>query len=97
MLLSIILLVLWQSYIFLPIYATRVLSRSREITYTDLDERFSNVAEQHRIQSLQKAKAVQWLCFTPPTTLTNFEMVNAKLLLKALMHWYTHTSFILIS
>ncbi|KMZ57642.1 hypothetical protein ZOSMA_83G00150 [Zostera marina] len=64
----------------------RVLSRSREITYTDLDERFSNVAEQHRIQSLQKAKAVQWLCFTPPTTLTNFEMVNAKLLLKALMH-----------
>ncbi|PKA59339.1 hypothetical protein AXF42_Ash001433 [Apostasia shenzhenica] len=64
----------------------RVLSRSREIKFTKYDAKPSDVAEQHRLQSLQKAMAVQWLCFTPPTTVSDFESVNAKLLIRALVH-----------
>ncbi|KAH0982307.1 hypothetical protein GBA52_009484 [Prunus armeniaca] len=63
----------------------RVLSRSREIKVGKYDK-LSDVAEQHRLQSLPKAMVIQWLCFTPPSTITNVEDVNTKLLLRALMH-----------
>ncbi|XP_020575766.1 nuclear pore complex protein NUP107 isoform X2 [Phalaenopsis equestris] len=64
----------------------RVLSRSREMKACKHDEKPSHVAEQHRLQSLQKAMAIQWLCFTPPTTVSDFETISAKLLIRALMH-----------
>uniref|UniRef100_A0A5B7BC96 Nuclear pore complex protein n=1 Tax=Davidia involucrata TaxID=16924 RepID=A0A5B7BC96_DAVIN len=63
----------------------RVLSRSREIKLGKYDKS-SDVAEQHRLQSLQKAMVVQWLCFTPPSTINDAEVVSAKLLLRALIH-----------
>lgn len=64
----------------------RVLSRSREIKLGKYDEKSSDVAEQHRLQSLQKAMAIQWLCFSPPSTINDSEIVKYKLLAKALMH-----------
>uniref|UniRef100_A0A1D1YQA4 Nuclear pore complex protein n=2 Tax=Anthurium amnicola TaxID=1678845 RepID=A0A1D1YQA4_9ARAE len=64
----------------------RVLSRSREAKVNKYDGKLSDIAEQHRLQSLQKANAVQWLCFTPPSTIGDFAIVNAKLLMRALMH-----------
>ncbi|XP_074268244.1 nuclear pore complex protein NUP107 [Silene latifolia] len=63
----------------------RVLSRSREIKpgkYNNSED----VAEQHRLQSLDKAMVVQWLCFTPPSTIDDVEAVSSKLLLQSLMH-----------
>ncbi|XP_048234183.1 nuclear pore complex protein NUP107 [Ricinus communis] len=63
----------------------RILSRSREIRVGKYDKS-SEVAEQHRLQSLQKAMAIQWLCFTPPSTIENVKDVSFKLLLRALMH-----------
>ncbi|XP_073219812.1 nuclear pore complex protein NUP107 isoform X2 [Cicer arietinum] len=63
----------------------RVLLRSREIKIGKYDD-LSDVAEQHRLQSLQKAKVIQWLCFTPPSTITNVKDVSKKLLLRALIH-----------
>nr|GFB83635.1 nuclear pore complex protein NUP107 [Tanacetum cinerariifolium] len=36
--------------------------------------------------SLQKAMVVQWLCFTPPSTITDAIRVGTKLLLRALSH-----------
>lgn len=63
----------------------RVLSRSREIKVGKYDKS-SEVAEQHRLQSLQKAMVIQWLCFTPPSTITNVKDVSIKLLLRALVH-----------
>lgn len=63
----------------------RVLSRSREIKVSQYDK-LSGVAEQHRLQSLQKAMVIQWLCFTPPSTITNVEDVGRKLLMRALIH-----------
>ncbi|XAR67562.1 hypothetical protein NMG60_11002362 [Bertholletia excelsa] len=63
----------------------RVLSRSREIKPGKYDNS-SVVAEQHRLQSLQKAMVVQWLCFTPPSTINDVEAVSAKLLVRALLH-----------
>ncbi|CAI9753709.1 unnamed protein product [Fraxinus pennsylvanica] len=63
----------------------RVLSRSREIRAGKYDES-SDVAELHRLQSLQKAKVIQWLCFTPPSTINDAKAVAAKLLMRALMH-----------
>lgn len=63
----------------------RVLSRSREIKIGKYDKP-SDVAEQCRLQSLQKAMAIQWLCFTPPSTINDAKTVGAKLLLRALMH-----------
>ncbi|EOY27316.1 Nuclear pore complex protein Nup107 isoform 1 [Theobroma cacao] len=63
----------------------RILSRSRETKVGKYDES-SDVAEQHRLQSLQKALVVQWLCFTPPSTIANVKDVSAKLLLQALIH-----------
>lgn len=45
-----------------------------------------DVAEQHRLQSLQKAMVIQWLCFTPPSTIKDAKVVSAKLLLRALIH-----------
>ncbi|CAL5379566.1 unnamed protein product [Camellia sinensis] len=48
----------------------RVLSRSREIKPGKYDKS-SDVAEQHRLQSLQKAMVIQWLCFTPPSTIND--------------------------
>lgn len=64
---------------------TRVLSRSRETKIGKYDDS-SNIAEQHRLQSLQKAMAIQWLCFTPPSTIAEVEAICSKLLLRALMH-----------
>lgn len=62
-----------------------VLSRSREIKVSKYDNS-ADVAEQHRLQSLDKAMAIQWLCFTPPDTVDDVETVSARLLLRALMH-----------
>ncbi|KAK9756015.1 hypothetical protein RND81_01G067200 [Saponaria officinalis] len=62
-----------------------VLSRSREIKpgkYNNSED----VAEQHRLQSLDKAMVIQWLCFTPPSTVDDVEAVSSKLLLRSLMH-----------
>ncbi|KAI8026379.1 Nuclear pore complex protein NUP107 [Camellia lanceoleosa] len=58
----------------------RVLSRSREIKLGKYDKS-SDVAEQHRLQSLQKAMVIQWLCFTPPSTINDAQASSAKLLL----------------
>lgn len=63
----------------------RVLSSSRETKVRKYDNTL-DVAEQHRLQSLQKAMVIQWLCFTPPSTITDVELVSVKLLLRALMH-----------
>ncbi|KAL0429947.1 UNVERIFIED_CONTAM: Nuclear pore complex protein [Sesamum radiatum] len=63
----------------------RVLSRSREIGAGKYDKS-SDVAEQHRLQSLQKAIVIQWLCFTPPSTINDARAVTGKLVLRALMH-----------
>ncbi|XP_022724801.1 nuclear pore complex protein NUP107-like isoform X2 [Durio zibethinus] len=64
---------------------SRLLSRSRETKVGKYDES-SDVVEQHRLQSLQKAFVVQYLCFTPPSTITDVKDVSAKLLLGALIH-----------
>lgn len=64
----------------------RVLSRSRELKTSKYDEKPSDVAEKHRLQSLQKAVAIQWLCFTPTTTIRDFETISSKLLIRALIH-----------
>ncbi|KAJ9568502.1 hypothetical protein OSB04_004468 [Centaurea solstitialis] len=63
----------------------RVLSRSREVKVGNFDGS-SDVAEQCRLQSLQKAMVIQWLCFTPPSTINDAERVGNQLLLRALMH-----------
>ncbi|KAH7547049.1 hypothetical protein FEM48_Zijuj01G0265900 [Ziziphus jujuba var. spinosa] len=63
----------------------RVLIRSREIKVVKF-KKLSDVAEQHRLQSLQKAMVIQWLCFTPPSTITNVKDASTKLLLRALIH-----------
>nr|XP_016436116.1 PREDICTED: nuclear pore complex protein NUP107-like [Nicotiana tabacum] len=63
----------------------RVLSRSREIRVGKYDNE-TDVAEQHRLQSLQKALVIQWLCFTPPSTVNNSRSVSMKLLFRALTH-----------
>ncbi|XP_075087245.1 nuclear pore complex protein NUP107 isoform X1 [Nicotiana tabacum] len=63
----------------------RVLSRSREIGVGKYDNE-TDVAEQHRLQSLQKALVIQWLCFTPPSTVNNSRSVSMKLLFRALTH-----------
>ncbi|CAL5379480.1 unnamed protein product [Camellia sinensis] len=68
----------------------RVLSRSREIKPGKYDKSF-DVAEQHRLQSLQKAMVIQWLCFTPPSTINDAQASSAKLLLRALLHRNQHT------
>ncbi|XP_020240328.1 nuclear pore complex protein NUP107 [Cajanus cajan] len=63
----------------------RILLRSREIKVGKYDNQ-TDVAEQHRLQSLQKAKVIQWLCFTPPSKITNVKDVSKKLLHRALVH-----------
>lgn len=63
----------------------RVLLRSREIKPGKYDSS-ADVAEQHRLQSLDKAMVLQWLCFTPPSTVDDVDTVSAWLLLRALMH-----------
>lgn len=78
---------------FLIMYLNRVLSRSREVKSGKYDES-TDIAEQHRLQSLQKAMAVQWLCFTPPSTIADVKDVSTKLLLRALMHRYFMCFFI---
>ncbi|KAJ0008094.1 hypothetical protein Pint_29205 [Pistacia integerrima] len=62
----------------------RVLSRSREIKPGKYDK-VSDVAEQHRLQSLQKAMVIQWLCFTPPSTIADVADISAKLLMRELI------------
>ncbi|KAJ1276589.1 hypothetical protein BS78_05G226100 [Paspalum vaginatum] len=64
----------------------RVLSRSRQTKPNKYDEEFSDVAHQHHLQSLQKAMIIQWLCFTPPPSIPDFQMITGKLLMRALMH-----------
>ncbi|CAM8955911.1 unnamed protein product [Rhodiola kirilowii] len=63
----------------------RVLSRSREIKSGKYDK-ISDIAEQFRLQSLQKAMVIQWLCFTPPSTILDVKSITAKLLSRALIH-----------
>ncbi|XP_041994312.1 nuclear pore complex protein NUP107-like [Salvia splendens] len=63
----------------------RILSRSRQISAGKHDKT-SDIAEHHRLQSQQKAMVVQWLCFTPPSTINDARAVTAKLFLRALMH-----------
>ncbi|KAL5805261.1 hypothetical protein ACOSQ3_032061 [Xanthoceras sorbifolium] len=63
----------------------RVLSRSREVKLGKYDKS-TDIAEQHRLLSLQKAMVIQWLCFTPPSTIAYVKDVSTKLLLRALMH-----------
>nr|XP_029118750.1 nuclear pore complex protein NUP107 isoform X2 [Elaeis guineensis] len=76
----------------------RVLSRSRETKISKYDGKLSDVAEQHRLQSLQKAMVIQWLCFTPPSTISDFDIITAKLLMRALVHSNTlFREFALIS
>lgn len=76
----------------------RVLTRSRETKISKYDGKSSDVAEQHRLQSLQKAMVIQWLCFTPPSTISDFEIISAKLLMRALVHGNTlFREFALIS
>ncbi|KAK6911833.1 Nuclear pore protein 84/107 [Dillenia turbinata] len=62
----------------------RVLSRSRETKLVKFDKA-ADVAEQHRLQSLQKAMVIQWLCFTPPSTVNDVEVISTKLLVRALI------------
>ncbi|CAL5379496.1 unnamed protein product [Camellia sinensis] len=62
-----------------------VLSRSQEIKAGKYDKS-SDITEQHRLQSLQKAMVIQWLCFTPPSTINDAQASSAKLLLRALLH-----------
>ncbi|CAO2149935.1 unnamed protein product [Urochloa humidicola] len=64
----------------------RVLSRSRQTKPSKYDEDLSDVAHQHHLQSLQKAMVIQWLCFTPPPSIPDFQMITGKLLIRALMH-----------
>ncbi|KAF8666001.1 hypothetical protein HU200_054090 [Digitaria exilis] len=64
----------------------RVLSKSRQTKPSKYDEDFSDVAHQHHLQSLQKAIVIQWLCFTPPPSIPDFQMITGKLLIRALMH-----------
>uniref|UniRef100_A0A0A9EP24 Nuclear pore complex protein n=1 Tax=Arundo donax TaxID=35708 RepID=A0A0A9EP24_ARUDO len=64
----------------------RVLSKSRQTESSKYDEDFSDVAQQHHLQSLQKAMVIQWLCFTPPSSIPDFQMITGKLLIRALMH-----------
>ncbi|KAF5733486.1 nuclear pore complex protein [Tripterygium wilfordii] len=63
----------------------RVLSRSRDIKVGKYDKS-SDVVEQHRLQSLEKSMVIQWMCFTPPSTIADVEDVSAKLFLRALIH-----------
>ncbi|XP_076889384.1 nuclear pore complex protein NUP107-like isoform X2 [Bidens hawaiensis] len=63
----------------------RVLSRSREVKAGKADVS-SDVAEQCRLKGLEKAMVVQWLCFTPPSTITDATRVSSELLHRALMH-----------
>ncbi|XP_073021989.1 nuclear pore complex protein NUP107 [Primulina eburnea] len=63
----------------------RVLSRSRESSIEKYSKS-SDVAEQHRLQSQQKAMVIQWLCFTPPSTINDANFVAERLVLLALMH-----------
>ncbi|KAI7735809.1 hypothetical protein M8C21_000571 [Ambrosia artemisiifolia] len=63
----------------------RVLSRSREVKVGKADVS-ADVAEQCRLQSLEKAMVIQWLCFTPPSTINDASRVGSKLLHRALMH-----------
>jgi hypothetical protein len=63
----------------------RVLSRSRD---TKSSKNNVDVAEHHRLQSLEKAMVIQWLCFSPPSTIKDFQGISVMLLVKALMHRY---------
>ncbi|KAG9443671.1 hypothetical protein H6P81_015011 [Aristolochia fimbriata] len=62
----------------------RVLSRSRFVKLGKYEEK--SIAEQHRLQSIKKAMVIQWLCFTPPTTVDDSKVINARLVMRALMH-----------
>lgn len=63
----------------------RVLLRSRDSKLNKYD-RSSDVSEQHRLQSLEKAMVIQWLCFTPPSTVADAQTIRGKLLFIALIH-----------
>lgn len=73
--------------VLIMMFLNRVLSRSREVKPGKYDKS-TDIAEQHRLLSLQKAMVLQWLCFTPPSTITDVKEVSGKLLMQALMHRY---------
>lgn len=70
----------------------KVLSKSREIkpglqagVKSEELER-GGIGELRQLQSVQKAQALQWLCFTPPETVPGVERIRAELLARALEH-----------
>lgn len=64
----------------------RILSRSREIRREIRDVKHDDAEDYLRERNLQKAVAVQWLCFAPPSVLSNSEELRAELLTQALQH-----------
>eukprot|EP00252_Welwitschia_mirabilis_P023223 TRINITY_DN6524_c0_g2_i1.p1 TRINITY_DN6524_c0_g2~~TRINITY_DN6524_c0_g2_i1.p1 ORF type:complete len:680 (-),score=154.29 TRINITY_DN6524_c0_g2_i1:328-2253(-) len=64
----------------------RLLMRSRELRPDSQSVRTDDPAEQHHVRNLEKATVVQWLCFTPPSTIDDFELVQTELLARALQH-----------
>ncbi|KAH9322538.1 hypothetical protein KI387_017177 [Taxus chinensis] len=64
----------------------RVLIRSRDVRPGTRHMKTEDAGEQHRLESLEKATAVQWLCFTPPALISDSELVKAELLARALQH-----------
>lgn len=64
----------------------RVLMRSREVKPSTRHVKTEDPGEQHREGCLEKATTVQWLCFTPPSTISDSELVKAELLARALQH-----------
>ncbi|GLJ31305.1 hypothetical protein SUGI_0628000 [Cryptomeria japonica] len=64
----------------------RVLIRSREVRPGTRHMKAEDAGEQHRLESLEKATAVQWLCLTPPASISDSELLKAELLARALQH-----------
>ena len=69
----------------------RVLSKSRDIK-PGMQKPVKEEADGHgtgelrQLQSSQKAQAVEWLCFAPPSTIPDAERFRAELLARALEH-----------
>ncbi|KAJ7559069.1 hypothetical protein O6H91_04G068600 [Diphasiastrum complanatum] len=64
----------------------RFLKVSREIKRGLESVKMEDYVERQRLISMQKAQAVQWLCFAPPTNLPNSEQLRAELLARAIQH-----------
>eukprot|EP00250_Pteridium_aquilinum_P018743 c24191_g1_i1 orf=1363-4599(-) len=61
----------------------RLLGRSRDAKAKIRHFKVEEVEEHYRQESLQKAVVVQWLCFTPPSSLENAEQLRVELLARA--------------